>query len=106
LRADADRVPHLEEAIEAVMENGWILSTSSQLIKVLDQKRHVGEIRDLGSGGYRLFFFWTDAGSSRAIFITAVEKKSKLKGKARVNRFIDAAAELRRRYLEAGEEDA
>jgi hypothetical protein len=103
-RTNPERVPFIEDAIGSVLENGWILSVRSRLIKVLDQQRHIGEIRDLGSGGYRLFFFWRDEAAARAIFVTAIEKKSQLKGR-RVNDFVDAAAALRRRYFaEEGEE--
>jgi hypothetical protein len=48
----------IRDAIKAVVDSGWIMSTRSQLIKVLDQKRNVGEIRLMGKGGYRLIFFW------------------------------------------------
>jgi hypothetical protein len=103
---DADRMPFIDHAIRTVAHNGWILSVHGGLIKVLDQARQVGEIRDLGSGGYRLFFFWQDGQEARTLFITAIEKKSKLKGKARMNEFIASAAVLRRRYLENPEESA
>jgi hypothetical protein len=103
-RIDPGRVPFIEDALESVLDNGWILSAKSELIKVLDEKRQIGEIRDIGSGGYRLFFFWHDSPASRMLFITSMEKKSKLKGRARVNDFIEAAAELRSRYLNEEEE--
>jgi mRNA-degrading endonuclease RelE of RelBE toxin-antitoxin system len=103
---DPDRMPFIDHALRTVVHNGWILSAHSGLIKVLDQRQHVGEIRDLGSGGYRLFFFWKDDESARTLFVTAIEKKSKLKGKARVNEFITAAAIRRRRYFEDWEESA
>jgi hypothetical protein len=103
-RVDALRVPLIEDAIDNIVDNGWILSVHSGVIKVLDPQRQVGEIRDLGSGGYRLFFFWHDAPSTRILCITTLEKKSKLKGKARVKDFIDAADALRRRYLDEQEE--
>jgi hypothetical protein len=98
-RSDPDRLPLIDEVLASVMVNGWILSVHSGAIKVLDQQRQIGEIRDLGSGGYRLFFFWHDGPSSRTLYITALEKKSRLRGKARVNDFIDAANALRRRYF-------
>jgi hypothetical protein len=60
----------------------------------------------MGRGGYRLFFFWIDGESARTLFITAIEKKSKLKGKARVNEFVAAASALRRRHLKNLEESA
>lgn len=97
---DADRVSFIEHALKTAVDNGWILSVHSELIKVLDQRQQIGEIRDLGSGGYRLFFFWNDDDSARTLFITAIEKKSRLKGKARLNSLVEAAATMRRRYLE------
>ena len=103
-RSDADRLPLIEEVLANVLVNGWILSVHSATIKVLDQRRQIGEIRDVGSGGYRLFFFWHDGPSARTLYITALEKKSRLKGKARIIDFIDAADTLRRRYLEELEE--
>ena len=106
-RSDPDRLPLIDDVLANVLVNGWILSVHSGVIKVLDQRRQVGEIRDLGSGGYRLFFFWQDSSSARTLYITALEKKSRLKGKARVNDFIDAADDLRRRYfgdVEEGDE--
>ncbi|HEV7586818.1 MAG TPA: hypothetical protein VGO40_01715 [Longimicrobium sp.] len=30
----------------------------------------MSEIRDLGSGGYRLFFFWNDAPEVKELFVT------------------------------------
>jgi hypothetical protein len=104
-RSNPDRMPFILAALARVTENGWILSVHSGVIKVLDERRQVGEIRDMGSGGYRLFFFWLDGRSARTLFVTALEKKSKLKGKARVNDFIDAADVLRRRYIEEMEEE-
>lgn len=97
---DADRLSFIEHALRTVVDNGWILSVHGGLIKVLDQRQQIGEIRDLGSGGYRLFFFWKDDDSARTLFITGIEKKSGLKGKARLNTFIAAAATMRRRYFE------
>jgi hypothetical protein len=104
--ARPDRVHFIDHVIQTVAYNGWILSVHGGLIKVLEQSEHVGEIRDVGRGGNRLFFFWVDGESARSLFITAIEKKSKLKGRARVNEFIAAAAALRRRHLEGLEESA
>jgi hypothetical protein len=101
---DPDRLPFIDHALKTVVHHGWILSVHSELIKVLDPREQIGEIRDLGSGGYRLFFFWDDGESARTLFITGMEKKSKLGGKARLNEFISAAIRLRRRYLEEREE--
>lgn len=99
-KRDPHRVLFIDHAIRNVVHNGWILSVHGELIKVLDQERHVGEIRDVGRGGYRLFFFWEDGETARTLFLTAIEKKSKLEGKARLNEFIDATAGMRRRYSE------
>lgn len=97
---DAGRLHSINHALTTVTHNGWILSVHSELIKVLNQRQHIGEIRDMGSGGYRLFFFWKDDDSGRTLFVTGIEKKSRLKGKARLNAFIAAAAKMRRRYVE------
>lgn len=88
------------DTIKTVEENGWILCTRSQLIKVLDQNRHVGEIRLPGKGGYRLFFFWHDEASMRVLYITAMPQKKDVEDTKRLNSFVDTAAERRRRYLE------
>lgn len=99
-------MPFILAALARITENGWILSVHSGVIKVIDEQRRIAEIRDMGSGGYRLFFFWLDGRSARNLFVTTLEKKSKLKGKARLNDFIDAADVLRRRYIEEmGEEE-
>jgi hypothetical protein len=37
------------------------------VIKVLRAKTKVAEIRDYGSGGYRLFMFWHDTHTTREI---------------------------------------
>lgn len=95
-RSDPDRIPFILAALARITENGWILSVHGSVIKVLDGQRQIGEIRDMGSGGYRLFFFWIDGRFARTLFVTALEKKSKLKGRARVNDFIEAADLLRR----------
>jgi hypothetical protein len=34
------------------------------------------------------------------LFVTRIEKKSRLKGRARLNTFIAGAAKMRRRYVE------
>jgi hypothetical protein len=104
-RSDPGRLPLILDAVANVIENGWILSVHSTLIKVLDQKRQIGEIRDMGSGGYRLFFCWRDGRSARTLFITNLEKKAKLKGKARVQAFIDSADRLCRRYFDEMKEE-
>jgi mRNA-degrading endonuclease RelE of RelBE toxin-antitoxin system len=90
----------ITNAIKTVEDNGWILSTGSELIKVLDQKKHVGEIRLQGKGGYRVFFFWLDEPSARVLYLTAMPQKKDVIGTKRLNTFVDAAAERRRLYLE------
>ena len=100
-RSDPDRLPLIEEVLASVLVNGWILSVHSAVIKVLDQQRQIGEIRDLGSGGYRLFFFWHDGPSARTLYITALEKKSQAQRKGARQRLhrcrIRLAAPLLRR---------
>lgn len=103
-RRDPGRIPFIDHALRAVVHNGWILSVHGELIKVLDQRRHVGEIRDLGRGGYRLFFFWEEGETARTLFLTAIEKKSKLEGNARLNEFIEATAAMRRRHSDGLDE--
>jgi hypothetical protein len=59
----------------------------------------VGEIRDLGSGGYRLFFFWTEAGDGRDLHISHVLPKSRVTGRARIAAVLDAVERIRERFL-------
>jgi mRNA-degrading endonuclease RelE of RelBE toxin-antitoxin system len=89
----------ISDAIKAVEDNGWILSTRSELIKVLDQRRHIGEIRLPGKGGYRLIFFWEDERAGRVLYITAMPQKKDVVETKRLNAFVDAAAERRRQFL-------
>lgn len=98
-KTDPDRALILEELIFQVEENGWILSTKSELVKVLRAKTRVGEIRDVGSGGHRLFFFWEELPVCRKIYISAIPKKRDVTGKARLNGFLDAAEKLRTRLM-------
>jgi hypothetical protein len=98
-RKAPERAIFIQEAIAMVEENGWILSTRSQLIKELRTKDQIGEIRDVGSGGYRLFFFWSIEETVRKLFITAVVKKSDVVAKVRLNTYLDAAKKMRDRYL-------
>jgi hypothetical protein len=83
----------------AVEENGWVLSLNSDLIKELRTKEQIGEIRDVGSGGYRLFFFWVLEDNVRKLFVTAIVKKSDVVAKVRLNTYVDAAEKMRDRYL-------
>ena len=68
-------------------------------MKVLRNELCIGEIRDLGSGGYRLFFFWVDGSEVRELFVTHALPKRDVEGKARLNRVIEAVAANRRRFL-------
>lgn len=90
----------ITDAFKTIEENGWVLSTNSQLIKVLDQKRHVGEIKLAGKGGYRVFFFWHDEQSTRVLYLTAMPQKKDVISTQRLNTYVDAAAERRRLFLE------
>src|SRR4051794_21981825 len=65
----------IENTVENVAENGWILSARSEVIKVFHNRECQGEIRDVGSGGYRLFFFWHDTGVARELWICRVLPK-------------------------------
>ncbi|HEX2210856.1 MAG TPA: hypothetical protein VHG93_24445 [Longimicrobium sp.] len=86
--------------LDQVEENGWKLSTKTQVIKVLRNETCVGEIRDVGSGGYRLFMFWHDVEETREPWICRVLPKRDVVGKRRLNEICDAVEELRRRFLE------
>lgn len=99
-KRDPEWLLAIESAIEAVAEQGWVAATAAQQVKVLDQKRHIGEIRVLGKGGYRLLFFWFDDAGGRVLRITAVLKKKEVEDTRRLNSYVDAAAERRRRFLE------
>lgn len=74
-----------------------------QVIKVLRNETCVGEIRDVGSGGYRLFMFWHDVEETRELWICRVLPKRDVVGKRRLNEICDAVEELRRRFLEENE---
>lgn len=102
-KKDPERAVIIEELIFQVEDNGWILSTKSELIKVLRTKSQIGEIRDVGSGGHRLFFFWLDADKKRKLYITALPRKKDVTGKQRLNVYLDAAEGLRDRFLKGGE---
>lgn len=98
-----ERIPLLEQAVTEVMENGWILSTRSKLIRVLRSDKQIGEIRDLGSGGYRLIFFWEDVPGARQIWVTAIPQKSEVQQRSRLNTFIQAAEKRRKKFLQEKE---
>jgi hypothetical protein len=90
----------LQANIGHVEELGWEGAKRVELIKVLKEKTRVGEIRDMGKGGHRAFFYWEEDEASHQIYITAIPKKNILT-QARINDFIDAA-EHRREIDAAG----
>jgi hypothetical protein len=99
-KRDPKRFLILEAAIGMVEENGWVLSVTSALVKVLREPTRVGEIRDIGKGGYRMFFFWHDRDSARQIWICRVTPKQSVVGRARLNDICNAVEKLRERFLE------
>jgi hypothetical protein len=99
-RSDVNALVMVDETVEAVVENGWHLAVKTELIKILRPKTQIGEIRYLGSGSHRMFFFWVERTHGRAIYVTAIPKKKDVVGKGRLNDYLDAAEKLRDRYLE------
>lgn len=99
-KKDPRRALILRDLLAQVEENGWKLSTTSEVIKVLRGGTCVGEIRDVGSGGYRLFFFWHDTPHVRELWICRVLPKRDVEGRRRLNDVCDAVESLRRRFLE------
>jgi hypothetical protein len=99
----SDPLRHLmiEELVHQIEENGWTLSVKSQLIKVLRPKERIGEIRDMGKGGHRLFFFWVETPSSRKLYITSLPKKKDVTGRQRLKTFLDAVESARDRFLKS-----
>jgi mRNA-degrading endonuclease RelE of RelBE toxin-antitoxin system len=102
-KKDPRRAVILRELIAQVEENGWILSLHSEVIKVLREQTCVGEIRDVGSGGYRLFMFWHDTEEARQLWICRIVPKRDVESKRRLSEICDAVEKLRRRFLD--EED-
>ena len=98
-KQDQKRFAIVDGRIQQVEEDGWILSTRSELVKVLRNELCIGEIRDLGSGGYRLFFFWVDAVEAKELFVTHALPKRDVVGKARLNEVIASVAKVRERFL-------
>lgn len=96
---DPERFAILEALIDQVEENGWKLSTNSDVIKVLRAKEKVAEIRDYGSGGYRLFMFWHDAGTARELWVCRILPKRDVTGRRRLNDVCDAVEKVRARFL-------
>ncbi len=99
-RKDPRRAAVLRALVAQVEENGWKLSTNAQVIKVLRAGTCIGEIRDVGSGGYRLFMFWHDAEDVREIWICRVLPKRIVESKRRLSDICDAVEELRRRFYQ------
>jgi hypothetical protein len=98
-KQDPKRFAIVDGRIQQVEEDGWILSTRSELVKVLRNDLCIGEIRDLGSGGYPLFFFWIDAPEVKELFVTHALPKRAVLGRARLNEVIAAVAKIRERFL-------
>jgi hypothetical protein len=78
-------------------------STNTRAIKVLRNDMCVGEIRDVGSGGYRLFMFWHDTADTRELWICRILPKRDVEGTRRLNEICNSVEELRRRFLEEDE---
>jgi hypothetical protein len=93
------RAAIMYDLLARIEENGWTLSIHSRLIKVLRSQTCVGEIRDIGSGGYRLFMFWHDAEDIRELWICRILPKRDVEGTRRMNDVCDAVEEIRRRFL-------
>lgn len=102
-RKDPQRAAILRALLAQIEENGWKLSTNTRTIKVLRSETCVGEIRDVGSGGYRLFMFWHDAADVRELWICRILPKRDVEGRKRLNEVCDAVEELRKRFLQEDE---
>lgn len=63
----------------------------------------VAEIRDLGSGGYRLFLFWYDRDRVRELWVCRVLPKQDVTGRRRVNEICNAVERVRERFLKEQE---
>lgn len=98
-KKDPKRAAVIHDLLARVEENGWKLSTHSQVIKVLRGQTCVGEIRDVGSGGYRLFMFWHDTADVRELWICRIIPKRDVEGIRRLNDVCNAVEEIRRRFL-------
>ena len=98
-KRDPERAVIIGALIEQIEENGWKLSTNSEAIKVLRSRTCIGEIRDIGSGGYRLFFFWHDTETARDLWVCRVVPKRDVTGKRRLNDVCDAVEKHRTRFL-------
>src|SRR5688500_3178928 len=103
-RKDPKRATILETLIAQVEENGWMLSVKAELLKVLREDACVGELRDVGSGGYRLFMFWNDTEDVREIWVCRVLPKQAVEGRRRLSDLCDSVEALRRRFLDEEDE--
>lgn len=101
--SDPDRYLMIEELVHQIEDNGWTLCVNSQLIKVLRARERIGEIRDMGKGGHRLFFFWVETSHGRTLYVTSLPKKKDVMGKQRLNTYLDAVAAVRDRFLKKAE---
>lgn len=102
-KKDPKRAAIIRALLAQIEENGWKLSTKTQAIKVLRSATCIGEIRYVGSGGYRLFMFWYDSAEVRELWICRIIPKRDVEGRRRLNAVCDAVEELRRRFLEENE---
>lgn len=102
-RKDPRRAVILQALVAQVEENGWTLSVHAALIKVLRDASCIGELRDVGSGGYRLLMFWHDTEEAREIWICRVLPKSAVEGRRRMSDLCDSIAALRKRFIEESE---
>ena len=95
----------IETLVERVEEQGWKLSTNAEAIKVLRSRTCVGEMREMGRGGHRLFFFWSDEGDVRTLRVCRVLAKKDVVGTRRLNAVCDAVEARRTRFLQEGDDD-
>jgi plasmid stabilization system protein ParE len=104
-RRDARHLLAIETLVERVEEQGWKLSTNAEAIKVLRSRTCVGEMREMGRGGHRLFFFWSDEGDVRTLQVCRVLAKKDVVGTRRLNAVCDAVEARRTRFLQEGDDD-
>lgn len=102
LYRDHERLASIQSAAARIEEQGWKLSTNSQAIKVLRNHACIGEIRVLGRGGYRLFFFWHDEGDVRTLWVCHLLPKKDVTSKRRLNQICDSVEDCRERFYREG----
>jgi mRNA-degrading endonuclease RelE of RelBE toxin-antitoxin system len=102
-KKDPQRALIIEATVAQVEENGWKLSTKAEVVKVLHNNKCIGEIRDVGSGGYRLLFFWHISVAARELWVCRVLPKRAVEGTRRLNELCDSVARLRERFLKENE---